>query len=129
MQTAMAQYGLFGINWGQKPLCWYEECSYTDAGSAKQHTIHIGDYISFEPDGYARVKHIYTHCLQFDDIWYIIIYIQMLKRASYMDKVLGLDVYHQVQTDSIISLSQVHPDSVYIIPLSWSLNGTTSESL
>jgi hypothetical protein len=128
MQAAMAEYNLHGINWGRKPLYWYEECSYTGAESAKRHTIHIGDYVSLASGGYAQVKNIYTHCLQFDDTRRVFIYVQLLKRASYMDEVLDLGVYRQTSVEKIISLSQVCLENVYIIPVPRTLNRATSGS-
>jgi hypothetical protein len=122
MQSAMAQYNLHCVNWGSKPLYWYEQCSFTVVESAKRLTLHVGDYVLLASGEYAQLQRIYTHLLQFEEARRLFFWVRLLETAPYMDKVLSLAVYHQTQLERIVSLSQICPSTAYIIPIARTLN-------
>ena len=126
MQTAMTGYGLNGVQWGNKPLYWYEQCPFTVRSTGKRFSLHIGDFLRLRSGTYAQLRQIYTHCLPFENIQRLFLWIRPLKTASYKDEVLNLSIFQLTDTDRVIPLFFVDPDKIYIVPVNRTLNEPVS---
>ena len=126
MQTAMTGYGLNGVQWGNKPLYWYEQCSFTVRSTGKRFSLHIGDFLRLRSGTYAQLRQIYTHCLPFENIQRVFLWTRPLKTASYKDEVLNLSIFQLTDTDRVIPLFFVDPDKIYIVPVNRTLKEPVS---
>ena len=126
MQTAMIEYGLNCVQWGNTPLYWYEQCSFTVRSTGKRFSLQIGDFLRIRSGTYAQLRQIYTHCLPFEVIQRVFLWIRLLETASYKDEVLNLSIFQLTNTDRIIPLFFVDPDKIYIVHINRTLNEPVS---
>ena len=116
MTHAMTAYGLRAINWGRRPLYWYENCSYTSQTKNKRCTLHVNDYVRLVSTEYVKIRYIFTHAFDQENLRRVFVWIQHLELLSNVDRLLRLSLYKPVSTEAIVPLSSIIDDAIYMIP-------------
>ena len=125
MKKALNSYELHVINWSNRFLYWYEECTFVHQSTEKKYTIHVNDFLHMACESLIQICHIYMHIFDVSSYRRVFIWVRYLQRFSYQNEVLQLQFYRLINHQEIVAISTLSNDKAYLISIFRDLNDMT----